>query len=100
MTRTHRHSFITYHSRRLANRSTRYESQRHKGMAARHSFVSLWFITYHGVPNAVVGEPSTLSPSTDASDHGDQQQQNRCPDHESGKPSRKENRNVPLGHHQ
>src|SRR5687767_12670544 len=29
----------------------------------RNSFVSLWFITYHGVPNAVVGELSILSPS-------------------------------------
>src|SRR5688572_20172856 len=32
-------------------------------LGRRNSFVSLWFITYHAVPNAVVGELSILSPS-------------------------------------
>src|SRR5688572_25409185 len=31
-------------------------------LGRRNSFVSLWFITYHGVPHAVVGELSILSP--------------------------------------
>src|SRR5688572_2189608 len=44
----------------------------------RNSFVSLWFITYHGVPNAVVA-PTSIPKSCPYSDQAEQTMQTEIP---------------------